>query len=203
MNLFIAFLKKIKRTLSRVSNTIKKSLTIKFSRVSSNNVKIHSSVRFNQKVVLYGKGKLSIGENTNIGIKTGGRYKSTYCELQPRRIDSQILIGKNVEINNGMIIIAAKKVEIGDNCLIGRNLQISDYDAHSLNPSERKTKTGKTASVSIGKNVWIGNDVTILKGVTIGDNCVIGAKTLLLTGNYPSNSVIVGIPARIAKIITE
>ena len=101
----------------------------------------------------------------------------------------------NVIINNGMIIIAAKKVEIGDNCLIGRNLQISDYDAHSLNPSERRTKTGKIASVSIGNNVWIGNDVTILKGVTIGDNCVIGTRALLTPGNYASNSVIAGIPS--------
>ncbi len=56
------------------------------------------------------------------------------------------------------------------------------------------------ASVKIGNNVWLGSEVTILKGVTIGDNAVIGAKSLV-TKNIPANCIAAGVPAKVIRMI--
>jgi len=95
-------------------------------------VEIGQSVRFYQKTRITGRGTVVIGNNTTFSIPVGGRFKSTYCELQARYEDARIKIGENVAINNGLTIISAASVEIGDDTLIGRQLQISDHDGHGI-----------------------------------------------------------------------
>ena len=74
-----------------------------------------------------------------------------------------------------------------------------DFDAHGLTPSERRNSMEKVKPIVIGRNVWIGNNVIILKGTEIGDNSVIGAGSVVTGGKFPSNVVIAGNPARILK----
>lgn len=122
------------------------------------------------------------------------------CELQTRTNDSVINIGNNVLTNNNLKIIARGNVDIGDDCLIGENVTIMDHNAHGVKPSERRTSAGTVKDVIIGKNVWIGNNVTILPGSKIGDNCIL-AVGCVVKGNIPANVIVQGNPGVIVKNI--
>ncbi|MBR1547820.1 MAG: sugar O-acetyltransferase [Prevotella sp.] len=118
---------------------------------------------------------------------------------QPFRCDygAQISIGKRFFANFNFTVLDEAPVTIGDDCFIGPNVSI--YTAcHSTDPTERNTRQEWAEPVSIGHNVWIGGSVTILPGVSIGDNVTIGAGSVVV-GDIPSGSVAVGNPCRVVK----
>jgi acetyltransferase-like isoleucine patch superfamily enzyme len=93
---------------------------------------------------------------------------------------AQIIIGNNVGVSGGSIV-ASKKIEIGDGTLIGVNTTIIDTDFHPIKSKNRRydKKNIKSKPVKIGKNVFIGMNCVILKGVEISDNSVIPAGSVL------------------------
>lgn len=93
-------------------------------------------------------------------------------------------IGNNVFVNRGVSIAASKSIEIGDNCLIGDMVSIQDSHWHEITEGEGTRRD----SISIGKNVWIGRNVMILPGVTIGDHAVIAAGSVIST-DIPAKSM--------------
>lgn len=110
-----------------------------------------------------------------------------------------ITLGKNVMMNYGCVILDICSVKIGDHTLIGPNTHI--YTAcHSLDPQERINDVEYGKTVIIGKNVWIGGNCSILPGVVIGDNAVIGAGSVV-TKDIPENVVAVGNPCKVIKKI--
>lgn len=120
---------------------------------------------------------------------------------QPFRCDygCNIFIGNNFFANFNLTILDEAQVKIGDNVFIGPNVSI--YTAcHPLNAEERNTGVEWAEPITIGNSVWIGGNVTIVPGVTIGDNVVIGAGSVV-TKDIPSNVVAVGNPAKIIKHI--
>ncbi len=119
-----------------------------------------------------------------------------YCDF-----GYNITIGKNVMLNYGCIILDVCPVEIGDYTLIGPATHI--YSAcHSTNPQERKNYVEHGKPVKIGKNVWIGGHCCIMPGITIGDNAVIGAGSIV-TKDIPANVVAVGNPCKVIRKIEE
>jgi len=106
---------------------------------------------------------------------------------------SKISFGDRVYININCTLIDGGRIEIGDDTLVGPNVQILTVN-HPLLPSERLNKTNLAKDVSIGKNVWIGAGVIILPGVKIGDDTVVGAGSVV-SKNLDSNSLYVGNPA--------
>jgi acetyltransferase-like isoleucine patch superfamily enzyme len=72
-----------------------------------------------------------------------------------------------------------------------------DHEAHGVKPDETR-QLGTIGKVIIGKNVWVGNNVTILKNSEIGDNSIV-ATGAVVTGKFPANVIIGGIPAKIIK----
>lgn len=110
-----------------------------------------------------------------------------------------IHIGDNFTGNFNLTILDIREVCIGDNVMIGPNTLITTV-GHPLSPAKRRLNMAYAKPVSIGNDVWIGGNVTILPGVTIGDNVVIGAGAVV-THDVPSNSVAVGVPARVIKQI--
>jgi len=113
----------------------------------------------------------------------------------------ELQIGKRFGINKYSRIVAHEKIEIGDHVTIGQMVSILDHDHHFEMKAAQLTLDGyKTAPVRIGNNIWIGDKCTILKGVTIGDNVVIGANTLVHK-DVPPGVVIGGVPFEILKQI--
>ncbi len=107
-----------------------------------------------------------------------------------------IEIGEKFYSNHNLTIIDVCRVSIGDNVLLGPNVMISTA-AHPIHPIERqKTEYGST--ISIGNDVWIGGNASLLSGVNIGDNCVVGAGSVV-TNDIPNNSVAVGSPCRVVR----
>lgn len=120
---------------------------------------------------------------------------------QPFRCDygKQISVGKRFFANFGFTILDEAPVSIGDDCFIGPNVSI--YTAcHSTDPEERNSRQEWAKPVSIGHNVWIGGSVTILPGVSIGDNVTIGAGSVVVS-DIPSDSIAVGNPCKVIKSI--
>ncbi len=117
-----------------------------------------------------------------------------YCDY-----GRHIKVGKRLLANFGLTILDEAYVTIGDDCFIGPNVGL--YTAcHSTDPVARKERREWALPITIGNNVWIGGQVVILAGVTIGDNCTIGAGSVV-THDIPANSVAVGNPARVIKSI--
>jgi len=114
---------------------------------------------------------------------------------------------------NGALIMAEDRINIGSHCLVSWNVGIADSDFHPLEPAQRlidaqalapffKNRPSrprlKTAPVNIGNNVWIGMNAVILKGVTIGDNSVVAAGSVV-TKSVAPNTVVAGNPAVVVK----
>ena len=97
-------------------------------------------------------------------------------------------VGDNTGMNYNCIIVARKSVTIGKDCTFGPNVMIFDHD-HDFKESDiMNGGVFKEKEIAIGNNVWIGANVIILKGVTIGDNTVVAAGTVV-TEDIPTNSV--------------
>lgn len=108
-----------------------------------------------------------------------------------------ITIGKNVFINSGCCFQDQGGIEIGDGSLIGQQVVIATLN-HGLAPNDRQSLL--PGKVVIGKNVWIGAHATVLPGVNIGDNSVIGAGAVV-NKDVPPDCIVAGVPAKIIKKI--
>ncbi len=110
-------------------------------------------------------------------------------------------IGHDTFINHNAYLMDGGGITIGHHCFIGPNCGI--YTAvHPTLAEERNLGLEKALPVVIGNNCWIGGDVTILPGVTIGEGTVIGAKSVV-TKDIPANVIAVGNPCRVLRSITE
>lgn len=110
-----------------------------------------------------------------------------------------ISVGRNFYSNFNLTILDEAPVTFGDNVFIAPNC--SFYTAgHPLDPAERNRGLEYARPIAVGDNVWIGGNVCVLPGVTIGDNCVIGAGSVVVK-DIPANSVAVGNPCRVVKSI--
>ena len=158
--------------------------------VSGNPIKYHP-------LLLKGEGKISFGENVQIGVISSPNFYSHYNYLEARGSESEITIGSNVAINNGFSIVAYDKVTIGNKVLIGVNCSIMDNDGHELD-FDKRDESPIGHSVVIENNVFIGSNVTILKGVTVGENAVVG-NGAVVSRSVPKNAIVAGNPARIIR----
>jgi acetyltransferase-like isoleucine patch superfamily enzyme len=119
----------------------------------------------------------------------------------------------NFTLMNGALIMAEERIEIGSYCLISWNVGIADSDFHPLEPAQRRVDAHalapffkdrpprpplRTAPVIISDNVWIGMNAVILKGVTIGENSVVAAGSVVSKSVSP-NTVVAGNPAVAVK----
>jgi acetyltransferase-like isoleucine patch superfamily enzyme len=159
----------------------KKQLRIlkKYSNTVYNNLKIGISNQF----IIYPKvKKISLGNNLNF---------RNYIHIIVQN-NAELVIENNVFLNNFCSINCLEKIEIGENTLFGENVKLYDHNhAYQTEPNFTISHSDfNTSPIKIGKNCWLGSNVTILKGVTIGDNSIIGAGCVIYK-DIPTNSVIV------------
>lgn len=113
---------------------------------------------------------------------------------------SDIVIGDDVNINLGCVLVAVERITIGSNTSIAEYVSIRDQ-AHRFEPGSGVRGQGFTsAPVEIGENVWIGRGVFIGPGTVIGPNSIVGANAVV-HGVFPPNALIVGAPAKVKKFI--
>ena len=147
-----------------------------------NNVKLGNDVKIFDFVNLYG---CSIDDNTKIG---------TFVEIQ-----KNATIGKNCKISTHTFI--CEGVHIEDNVFIGHNVTfINDKYPRSINKDgEMQTETDwKVVETFVKRGASIGSSATILCGVTIGENAIVGACSVV-TKNVPASTIVAGVPAKVIK----
>lgn len=126
--------------------------------------------------------------------KTGNEFMimpNFYCDY-----GFNIEIGENFYSNHNLVILDANKVTFGNNVQIGPNCGF--YTSGHPIDKETRRKAEFAKPITIGNDVWIGGNVCIMPGVTIGDNAVIGAGSVV-TKDIPSNVVAVGNPCKVIK----
>ena len=115
-------------------------------------------------------------------------------------IGKHISIGEGCYFNQGITFIDDWKIEIGDHCLFGPNVTLCTT-GHPVSPKHRMDGM-YSFPIKIGNNCWIGANVVILPNVTIGDNSVIGAGSIV-TKDIPANVVAFGAPCHVFREINE
>ena len=114
---------------------------------------------------------------------------------------TNVTFGSYVYANFNLTLVDDTKITVGDRTMIGPNVTIATA-CHPISPALREAGLQYNLPVKIGRNVWIGTGAIILPGVTVGDNSVIGAGSVV-TKDVPSNVVAVGNPCRVLRPITE
>lgn len=112
-----------------------------------------------------------------------------------------VFCGRDVYANFNLTLVDDAEIHIGDGCMFAPNVVIATA-AHPIDPTMRRAGLQYNLPIRIGNNVWLGAGVIVLPGVTIGDNTVVGAGSVV-TGDLPANVVAVGSPARVLREIGE
>ena len=117
----------------------------------------------------------------------------------PLRCDygSRIRVGARTFVNYGLVALDVASIEIGDDVQIGPNVQLLT-PTHPIDPDTRRAKWEAAEPIVIEGNVWLGGGVIVLPGVTIGENTVVGAGTIV-TKDLPPSVVAAGNPARVVR----
>ncbi len=147
--------------------------------------------------------KLSGGPFVKVGnsvrVEAYG-WIAAFEEYHTQKFKPSILLGNNIHIGHYCCITAINEVIIEDGCLFSEYVYISDH-GHGIDPQKGSPTTQplySKGSVRIGKNSFIGYGACILPGVVLGQNCVVGANSVV-TKSFPNFSMLAGVPARIIK----
>jgi len=179
---------------------------VRFLRIQS--YKLHESRSILQKVRLAngasveepffqieGPEYISIGENSSIGKHS---WLACYDQHNDQRFDPKLLIGTNVRIGNYACLTSIDEIRIGDGCLFSDFIYISDhshqFDPEITTPLDKNPLEAK-GRVIIGSNSFLGMRVSILPNVSLGNNCVVGAHSVV-TKSFPPYSMVAGVPAK-------
>ena len=161
-------------------------------RGNNNQIKFESNSFLGDiSIFIYGNdNKVTIADNCV--IKSGVFWiEDNNCEIF---IDSKTTIESvdfGVSENNS-------KVYIGKDCMLSSGIKFKTGDSHSIIDSEKNIRINPAGNIYIGNHVWIGQEVIVLKNTTIGDNCVIGIRSLVAK-TFDENLLIAGTPAKILK----
>ena len=138
------------------------------------------------KIIINGnliiKGRVHLGEKNGIYVAKSGI----------------LTLGDNVKINSELSLNCLKEISIGDNSLLAWRCTVLDCDFHNIYDYDNKI-INKDKPVTIGDKVWIGNNVIILKGTKIHNNCIIGAGSVVSKNTSQENSIYAGLPIKQIK----
>jgi acetyltransferase-like isoleucine patch superfamily enzyme len=162
---------------------------------------VNGSPTILQPVLFVGEGTITLGEDVEFGWSTSASFYTGYCHIEASTPSSVIEFGDGVQLNNNAVIKSeGPGIRIGAGALLGSGVTIYDSDFHDLHPDRRRGGAPHMAAVELGENVFIGDGVKILKGVSIGAHSVIGAGSVV-TSSIPGGVIAAGNPARVIKAL--
>lgn len=152
-------------------------------------------------LILNNSVRLSRASCRTLFKKTGAKVSNKFTVTPPFFFEfGNISFGENVFINTGCVFLDNSPIRIGNDTLIGPQVKLCT-PTHPVSPEERSGENRTTSQpITIGNNVWIGAGVVVLPGVTIGDNSVIAANSVVKT-DVPSNQLWAGSPAVFKRAI--
>jgi acetyltransferase-like isoleucine patch superfamily enzyme len=146
--------------------------------------------------MIIGNGRIEVGDEVHIGSP---------CTWDVAA-DAELIVGDRVSLNYRGVISVRRSVRIGADTLIAGEVAIFDNTNHPVSAAERLARSAPSASeigaVNIGRNVWIGLRCTIMRGVTIGDNAIVAAGSVV-TRPVPANTIVGGNPAVVIKTLGD
>lgn len=179
--------RKIRSIFSRLDN-FWSTLHCYRSAILNPALRIEKNCQFKKstKLVTTDEGSISIGK---------GSCLSEHVQIVAQ--GGHVVIGDNVFIGTGCILVAKSSIFIGNDSLIAEYVVIRDQD-HRIDSRPIRSAGFKITPVHIGSDVWIGCKATVLRGAYVGDRCVIGAHALVKS-RIPDDMLAVGVPARVVK----
>ena len=138
---------------------------------------------------IHGTGKIFPGRNLYF-------YRELYLETQEQ---GSITIGDNVVISRGAHLVSFAGIRIGADCMIGEYTSIRDAN-HRIGQGPVRNSGHDSAPIELGRNVWLGRGVTVLPGLKIGDNAVLGANAVV-TKDVPAGMIVAGVPAKPVRAV--
>ena len=141
--------------------------------------------------------KFEIGNTASVRL---GRWSWLGHGCKVRAHEGHVSIGAKSVLGQECTISAYQSISIGRECIIADRVMMIDFD-HGMVEVERPIRTQGIykRNVKVGHNVWIGYGACVLRGVTVGDNAVIGTSSVV-TADVPSNAVVGGIPAKLIRM---
>jgi acetyltransferase-like isoleucine patch superfamily enzyme len=135
-----------------------------------------------------------------LGELTGHDVDPSVRVLPPFHCDGgrNLRFGRNVFVNHGCTAMDLGGIEIGDDVMIGPNVQLVS-SGHPLDPETRRSRI-TTAPIRIGRGVWIAAGATVLQGVTVGDDAVVAAGAVV-TKDVPPRTLVAGVPAQVIRAL--
>ena len=169
----------------KISSSIRFAMIrVGFHLVPAKDPNVGSSICIESGGRLEFKGEAHIGRGSRIFVARGGN----------------LILGDNFAISASSTILCYKKMIFGNDIQFSWDCLVMDSDTHSIY-DEEGNRFNEDKQIIVGNKVWIGCGVTVLKGSVIPNNCVIGAKSVVSTNNFLSDSIIVGNPAKSIKKI--
>ena len=196
-------------------NTIKYKIQLKLYK-SVVKIQRERTLELFRKMLHIGKNFYYQGECHIIGPELISIGDNFYCgqhariealaKLKEEKNSAIINIGDNFSMGDYCHIGCVTKIEIGNGVLVGSKVLITDHNHGSISKEDLTLPPVKrllsSKPVSIGNNVWIGDNVCIMPGVTLGDNVIVGANAVV-THSFQAGSVIAGCPAKLIKNLYE
>jgi acetyltransferase-like isoleucine patch superfamily enzyme len=143
-------------------------------------------------VELFG-GPIKIGNYATVVATSDKKVRLSVWPEVPGR--GRIAIGDYCLLCPGVRISSAVRIDIEENCMLANGVYITDSDWHGVYD---RVSFGRAEPVHLMKNVWIGDSAIVCKGVTIGENCIVGAGSIVVD-SVPDNCIAAGNPAQVVK----
>lgn len=136
------------------------------------------------------------GDNNRLIIDRTARFMGP-CSITMDG-DSKLSIGENAGIRDVKFVMKDADIEVGKLCMFSNHVLLRNTDAHKVISLEENQVMNKPRDIRLGEHVWIGQNATILKGVSIGNNSIVAFGTVV-TKDVPANAIVAGVPSKVVK----
>lgn len=167
------------KTVFQVGVSVLRNLKLKILRGKKYRCHMLYSLPLRTKIIIDKGAKVEIGKRLsgNDALKIAVRP------------NAELKIGDRVNFNSNCFVVCRDRIEIGNDVIFGPGCKIYDHDHNYKKRGVERVKSFVTDKIIIGNGCWFGADCVILRGTTIGDNCVFGAGSII-KGEYPSDVVV-------------